>query len=68
MYTQLYYKYSKKPWFSSFNAPREWTVSLCRMRSNHYYLNASLARKNIVTSGGYLCDPQIDEDLDHIVK
>ena len=66
-YTQRFYQHRRKPWFAYFNAPREWSVSLCRMRSNHYSLNASLARKNIVDSSQCSCDPEIDEDLDHIL-
>ncbi|XP_033229000.1 uncharacterized protein LOC117180618 [Belonocnema kinseyi] len=66
-YTQCFYKQRKKPWFASFNARREWIVSLCRMRSNHYALNASLACKNITDSASCPCDPTVEEDLNHVL-
>ena len=66
-YTQRFYKPSRKPWFANFNARREWIVTLCRMRSNHHSLRESLHRKNIVDSPGCPCDPQIKEDLEHVL-
>lgn len=67
LYTQIFYKPSKKPWFVNFVARRAWIVSICRGRSNHYNLNASLSRKNYVTSGDCPNCPGVDEDLDHVL-
>ena len=66
-YTERFFKPSRKPWFANFNARSEWIVSLCRMRSNHHSLRESLHRKNIVDSPGCPCDPQIKEDLEHVL-
>ena len=66
-YTEHFYKPRRKPWFANFITKREWIVSLCRMRSNHHSLRASLARKNIIDSPSCPCDPQIEEDLDHVL-
>lgn len=64
-YTDVFYKKQTKPWFRSFTARRHWIVSICRMRSNHYSSNWSLARKNIIASSSCTCDPNVDQDLDH---
>ena len=66
-YTQFFYKFRTKPWFSVFFTRREWIVSLFRMRSNHYSLNSSLARKNIIDSGVCPCDSTTEQDLDHVL-
>ena len=66
-YTQFLYKFRTKPWCSAFFARREWIVSLCRMRSNHYSLNSSLTRKNIIDSGVCPCDNTTEQDLDHVL-
>ena len=38
---------SPKPWFHSYNLPRDHITSFSRMRSNHYNLAFSLFRKNL---------------------
>ncbi|XP_051159291.1 uncharacterized protein LOC127280379 [Leptopilina boulardi] len=66
-YMQYFYKPTKKPWFANFVARRLWITTICRVRSNHYNLNFSLARKNIVQSGKCPQCPNIEEDFDHIL-
>ncbi|XP_043463991.1 uncharacterized protein LOC122499608 [Leptopilina heterotoma] len=50
LFTQRYYQPRSKPWFASLPARREWIVTICRLKSNHYAANASLARKNYIFS------------------
>ena len=66
-YTERLYKPRRKPWFANFITKREWIVSLWRIRSNHHLLRASLTRKNIIDSPSCPCNPQIEEDLEHIL-
>jgi len=55
-----------KPWFDRVPLPREQLVVVGRLRSNHYNLNYSLHRKNIVASSACECgDPR--QDINHIV-
>jgi len=55
-----------KPWFSRLALPREQIVAIGRLRSNHYNLNYSLNRKNIVASSACSCeDPR--QDFNYIV-
>jgi len=55
-----------KPWFSSLSLPREQIVTVNRLRSNHYNLNYSLYRKNIVASSACECGDS-RQDINHIV-
>jgi len=55
-----------KPWFFHLSLPREQIVTLCRLRSNHYNLNYSLFRKNIVASSACPCGDS-RQDANHIV-
>jgi len=53
-------------WFSRVSLPREQLVAVGRLRSNHYNLNYSLHRKNIVASPACECgDPR--QDINHVV-
>jgi len=55
-----------KPWFFRLSLSRDQIVTLCRVRSNHYNLNYSLHRKNIVASSACLCgDPH--QDVNHVI-
>jgi len=55
-----------KPWFSRLSLPREQIVAVNRLHWNHYNLNYSLYRKNIVASSVCECgDPC--QDINHIV-
>jgi len=64
----LYFKNNPppQPWFARLSIPREQIVSITRLRSNHYNLNASLHRKNIIPSASCDCgDPH--QDINHII-
>jgi len=55
-----------KPWFSHLSLPRYQIVTINRLRSNHYNLNLSLYRKNIVNSPLCQCgDPR--QDVNHVI-
>ncbi|XP_018394554.1 PREDICTED: uncharacterized protein LOC108773291, partial [Cyphomyrmex costatus] len=57
---------SAKPWYYKFALNRSEIVLINRLRSNHYNLNYSLFRKNMVQSPACVCgDPR--QDLNHIV-
>jgi len=55
-----------KPWFFRLSLPREQIVTLCRLQSNHYNLNYSLHRKNIVAFSACSCGDS-RQDANHIV-
>jgi len=55
-----------KPWFSHIPLPRDQIVIINRLRSNHYNLNLSLYRKNIINSPLCQCgDPR--QDVNHVI-
>jgi len=58
--------FPNKPWFHQLSIPREQITLISRIRSNHYNLNASLHRKNILNSSACDCgDPY--QDINHII-
>jgi len=60
------FQYSPKPWFYRYSLTRGQIVTINRIRSNHYNLNYSLFRKNIVGSGSCPCgDPR--QDINHVI-
>jgi len=68
---QYYFYYCKEnpppyPWFSQLPTPREQIVLITRLRSNHYNLNSSLYRKNIICSAACDCDDP-HQDINHII-
>ena len=66
-YFDHFYDGNKKyPWFREWNMERYYVTLINRLRSNHYNLNVSLARKNYVESERCECGYEI-EDIDHIV-
>jgi len=68
---QFYSLYCKnnlpfQPWFARLSIPREQIVLITRLRSNHYNLNASLHKKNIIPSASCDCgDPH--QDINHVI-
>jgi len=65
-YSHFFHPTLSKPWFFRLPIPREQIVTLGRLRSNHYNLNYSLHRKNIVASSACPCgDPH--QDANHTV-
>lgn len=63
-YFEKFYKGWRPPWFQNLKLDRPQITTICRMRSNHYNLNSSLFRKNIIESP--LCECGQPEDLAHI--
>jgi len=58
--------FPNKPWFHQLSIPRDQIVLISRIRSNHYNLNASLFRKNIVNSSACDCGDSY-QDINHII-
>lgn len=61
--------YSKdliQSWFASFNEDRAFVTFVNRLRSNHYNLIESLARKDYIDSSRCDCGYQV-EDVDHVI-
>ncbi|CAK9814087.1 hypothetical protein ANTPLA_LOCUS8065 [Anthophora plagiata] len=57
----------KKPWFTAVsNLERKSIVALSRIRANHYNLNESLERKNLVNSAKCECGHGV-QDIDHVI-
>jgi len=55
-----------KPWFSRLPLSRKQVITVTRLRSNHYNLNYSLYRKNIVASSACECgNPR--QDINHVI-
>ncbi|XP_011707601.1 PREDICTED: uncharacterized protein LOC105462596 [Wasmannia auropunctata] len=65
-FDNYYKKHKRKPWFHNFNAERYYITLLNRLRSNHYNLNESLARKGYVDSERCECGGE-REDIDHVI-
>ncbi|XP_018360462.1 PREDICTED: uncharacterized protein LOC108759488 [Trachymyrmex cornetzi] len=60
------FKRSAKPWYFRINIPRESIVMINRLRSNHYNLNYSLHRKNLIDDPSCPCGaPQ--QDMIHMI-
>ena len=54
-----------KPWLYNVSLPREIISTISRCRSEHYNLNHSVARVNIVSDSKYECG--LVQDLNHIL-
>jgi len=65
-YSSYFYQFSPKPWFYRYSFTREQIVTINRIRSNHYNLNYSLFRKNIIGSGACPCGDS-RQDVNHII-
>lgn len=64
-YFDIYHSDKKKPWFHGLNLSRKIISWVNRSRANHYNLNSSLYRVNIVSSPACQCGFS-DQNLDHI--
>lgn len=53
-FQKVWYK-MRKPWFAEYKTSRSHITSMIRLRSNHYNLNASLFRKNLVNDPSCSC-------------
>lgn len=65
-YFELYHNQSLKPWFQELKINRAEIVLINRIRSNHYNLNYSLHRKNIVSLPACDCGAS-RQDINHII-
>lgn len=63
-YFKHFYKGWQPPWFHNTKLKRPQISTICRMRSNHFNLNESLNRKNIIASP--LCECGQKQTLTHI--
>ncbi|KYN22473.1 hypothetical protein ALC57_05124, partial [Trachymyrmex cornetzi] len=57
---------SKKTWFHEYSLTREEITIINRLRSNHYNLNESLHRVNIIDSPDCTCGP-IRQTINHVI-
>jgi len=65
-YFSHFFHLSPKPWFHKYKLDREQIVTINRIRSNHYNLNYSLYRKNIVVSPACPCGDS-RQDINHVI-
>jgi len=65
-YFSYFYQCSPKPWFYLYSLCREQIVTINRIRSNHYNLNYSLFRKNIIDSAACPCGDS-RQDVNHVI-
>ncbi|KYQ53364.1 hypothetical protein ALC60_07496, partial [Trachymyrmex zeteki] len=65
-YDQLYRPHTTKLWFGKLPIKRNEIVLINRLRANHYNLNYSLHRKNMVASKACPCGDPI-QDINHII-
>lgn len=63
-FDNYYNRDNNRPWFRKFNVRREIVTLVNRLRSNHYNLNESLARKNFIESARCECGAEI-QDIEH---
>lgn len=65
-YFKYYNKNNFKIWFREFKRPRKFIVTINRLRSNHYNLNYSLFRKNLINTSACDCGNAV-QDINHIL-
>ena len=66
-YFNNFFKKSAKPWFNNCHFSRFHIVSINRIRSNHYSLNYSLHRKNIIDTDSCPSCLFTLEDVNHVI-
>lgn len=67
-YFENFYKENrKKPWFYKFNKERYFITFINRIRSNHYNLNESLARKSYIEEARCECGYEREVPIDHVI-
>lgn len=64
-FQKIYCKF-KKPWYYHSTLNRETIVTISRLCPNHYNLNHSLFRKNLIADGSCLCG-YLAQDINHVV-
>jgi len=65
-YFSYFYQFSPKPWFYRYSLSRGQIVTINRIRSNHYNLNYSLFRKDMVNSCACSCGDS-RQDVNHVI-
>lgn len=65
-YYEFFHSITDKPWFGGSSLNRNEITLISRIRSNHYNLNYSLNRKNIVDSPACPCGDSV-QDINHMV-
>lgn len=65
-YFQNFYVKNNKPWFYDSQLSRRSIATLNRLRSNHFNINQSLFRKNLINDPSCLCGVPC-QDLVHII-
>lgn len=67
-YFDKFWKKNTRPWYLRSQLPRELVVWVNRARSNHYHLNESLWKINIVNSPECSCGDNAEtQDINHIL-
>ncbi|XP_036147710.1 uncharacterized protein LOC118647270 [Monomorium pharaonis] len=65
-FENFYRSNERSPWFKGTDIPRRAVVLYNRLRSNHYNLNSSLARKGYIKDTRCQCGNE-REDIDHLI-
>ncbi|XP_011860549.1 PREDICTED: uncharacterized protein LOC105557802 [Vollenhovia emeryi] len=65
-YHQFFHSLAPKPWFHKIRLKRSEIVLINRIRSNHYNLNFSLFRKNMIDSPACSCGYDT-QDVNHVI-
>jgi len=65
-YEKFYNESVRYPWFAGIDFPRKFVTTFNRIRSDHYNLNESLARKEYIASPRCECGHEV-EDINHFV-
>ena len=65
-YFECYFEKKRKPWFEGFGLSRQDIVQINRCRADHYHLNYSLHRMNLIDDPSCPCGNET-QDLDHII-
>lgn len=61
-----FYSFTRKPWFAKLKLSRSEIVTICRIKSNHYNLNFSLHKCDIVGRPDCPCGHPL-QDINHIL-
>lgn len=65
-YFEQFGPFSLSPWFEGLDLGRAEIVTISRIRTNHYNLNYSLNRCNLVDSSACSCNCPV-QDIDHVL-
>ena len=65
-YLSLFYEDSSMPWFKHKNLSKQFTVTINRIRANHYNLASSLFKINVTNDPKCKCGSDT-EDINHLI-